>query len=157
MPTQNRYQPRFAVMCIPAADDGFDNRRLMMMELARRGLQILITELGLDLFRQPALEMLFELYSKPADQTHSLTGLSSVTTTSERNSQRIVHRMEELTLVETVRDATDGRRTVVRLTDAGRQAIEAFLDDWASSAEFRAMVQRETAAPQAPAELAGES
>ncbi|QSR19720.1 MarR family winged helix-turn-helix transcriptional regulator [Novosphingobium sp. KA1] len=141
-------------MCIPAANEGFDNRRLMMMGLARRGLQILMAELGLDLFRQPALEMLFELYSKPADQTHSLTGLSSVTSTSERNSQRIVHRMEELTLVETVRDATDGRRTVVRLTDAGRQAIEAFLDDWASSAEFRAMILLETAGPQASAELA---
>ncbi|WP_454798423.1 hypothetical protein [Novosphingobium lindaniclasticum] len=119
------------------------NRRRMIMEMGRRGHQIVISELGVDLFRQPALEMLCELYGLPAGHTLSLTGLSSVSSTSERNSQRIVHRMEERGLVETGRDIRDGRRTVVKLTDTGRQSIDKLFDEWASSAEFGAMLQEE--------------
>ena len=115
------------------------NRRLMM-DVTLRGLELLTRELGLDLFSQPALEMLFHLYAKPEGLPCSLTGLTSVSSTSERNSQRIVHRMVKDAMVKTGRDDRDGRRTIVDLTDRGRHAIDRFLDEWASSAEFLALL-----------------
>lgn len=119
------------------------NRRLMV-EVTMRGLKLLTRELGLDLFSQPALEMLFHLYAKPDSLPCSLTGLTSVSSTSERNSQRIVHRMVKEAMVSTGPDDCDGRRTIVDLTEKGRQAIDRFLDDWAASAEFLALLDRKS-------------
>lgn len=138
-------QAGLLVMCVPEHQQG-DHKtdRRLMMDLAQRGLQLLISELGLELFRQPALEMLFHLYAKPDSQPPSLTGLTSVSSTSERNSQRIVHRMVERMLVTTGPDFEDGRRTIVELTDVGRLAIDRFLDSWASSPEFKALVEKAT-------------
>jgi DNA-binding MarR family transcriptional regulator len=118
------------------------SNRHLMVGVTLRGLQLLTRELGLDLFSQPALEMLFHLYAKPDGPPCSLTGLTSVSSTSERNSQRIVHRMVKEAMVRTGPDDCDGRRTIVDLTDGGRQAIDRFLDDWATSAEVLALLDR---------------
>ncbi|MBO9724148.1 MAG: winged helix DNA-binding protein [Novosphingobium sp.] len=117
--------------------------RRLMMGLAQSGLELLVSELGLALFRQPALEMLFDLYNKPQEEPRYLTALCGVSSTSERNSQRIVHRMEEHGLVTTESDLEDGRRTIVSLTPLGRRAIERFLDEWAASTEFTALVDEQ--------------
>ncbi|MFK4873804.1 MarR family winged helix-turn-helix transcriptional regulator [Novosphingobium sp. ZW T3_23] len=126
---------------IPTMTQRSDRR--LMMGLAQSGLELLVRELGLALFRQPALEMLFDLYNKPEAEPRYLTALCGVSSTSERNSQRIVHRMEQHGLVETGPDVEDGRRTIVSLTPLGRRAIERFLDEWAASSEFKALVDEQ--------------
>jgi DNA-binding MarR family transcriptional regulator len=126
---------------IPTMTQRSDRR--LMMGLAQSGLELLVSELGLALFRQPALEMLFDLYNKPEEEPRYLTALCGVSSTSERNSQRIVHRMEEHGLVSTDSDLEDGRRTIVTLTPLGRRAIERFLDEWAASTEFKALVDEQ--------------
>ena len=120
-------------------------QRRLMMELAQRGLELLVSELGLELFRQPALEMLFELYGNPELPRRYLTALVSVSSTSGRNSQRIVHRMKQRSLVQTDPDFEDGRRTIVELTEKGRSAIDSFLDRWLSSEEFRSVLDEQIA------------
>lgn len=126
---------------IPTMTQRSDRR--LMMGLAQSGLELLVSELGLALFRQPALEMLFDLFNKPEEEPRYLTALCSVSSTSERNSQRIVHRMEQHSLVETGPDVEDGRRTIVSLTPLGRRAIERFLDQWAASTEFKALIDEQ--------------
>jgi DNA-binding MarR family transcriptional regulator len=97
--------------------------------------------LGRDLFTIPAFEMLLDLYTHQDAMPRSLTALTAASSTSERNSQRIVHRLAERGMVELSRDPTDGRRIIVELTPETDQILDNFFDrlvelstDWQSRA-----------------------
>src|SRR3546814_1098316 len=72
-------------------------------------------EFGKELFTIPAFEMLLDLYTRRSVQPRSLTSLTGASSASERNSQRIVHRLAERGFVDLHRDPSDGRRIIVEL------------------------------------------
>jgi DNA-binding MarR family transcriptional regulator len=85
-------------------------------------------EFGRDLFTIPAFEMLLDLYTCRSRQPRSLTALTAASSASERNSQRIVHRLAQRGLVKLRRDPNDGRRILVDLEPAARELLDRFFD-----------------------------
>lgn len=99
-----------------------------MVGLAAEVQRIRADEFGRDLFTIPAFEMLLDLYTRPACQLRSLTSLTAASSASERNSQRIVHRLAARGMVELRRDPADGRRILVDLTMQAAQMLDRFFD-----------------------------
>lgn len=85
-------------------------------------------DLGRELFTLPAFEMLLDLYTQKGSQPQSLTALTAASSASERNSQRIIHRLAERGMVELRRDPTDGRRIIVELSSETNQTLDQFFD-----------------------------
>lgn len=90
--------------------------------------RMLIRQFGRGLFAMPALEMLLDLYMTKDMQPRSITALTAASSASERNSQRIIHRLAGQGLLRQSRDATDGRRILVELAPEGIAALDAFFD-----------------------------
>lgn len=99
-----------------------------MICLAERVQRLRADEFGRDLFTMPAFEMLLELYARRSSQPRSLTALTAASSASERNSQRIVHRMAKRGLVALSRDPSDGRRIIVELTPQTIEMLDRFFD-----------------------------
>ncbi len=102
--------------------------RCSMIGLAGKAERLRANELGRELFSIPAFEMLLDLYTSTGLQPRSLTSLTTASSASERNSQRIVHRMAERGLVSLRRDPGDGRRIIVELEQATRELLDRFFD-----------------------------
>ncbi|WOF45364.1 MarR family winged helix-turn-helix transcriptional regulator [Sphingopyxis indica] len=102
--------------------------RCSMADFTEQVQRLLANELGRDLFTIPAFEMLLDLYTCRCRQPRSLTALTAASSASERNSQRIVHRMAERGLVKLRRDPTDGRRIIVELEPETRILLNRFFD-----------------------------
>jgi DNA-binding MarR family transcriptional regulator len=72
--------------------------------------------------------MLLDLYTCRSRQPRSLTALTAASSASERNSQRIVHRLAGRGLVKLRRDPSDGRRILVELEPGARELLDRFFD-----------------------------
>jgi len=102
--------------------------RCSMVDFAEQVQRLRADEFGRDLFTIPAFEMLLDLYTCRSRQPRSLTALTAASSASERNSQRIVHRMAQRGLVKLRRDPNDGRRILVELEPAARELLDRFFD-----------------------------
>src|SRR3546814_19584503 len=69
--------------------------RCSMIGLTEQVQRLRADEFGKELFTIPAFEMLLDLYTRRSVQPRSLTSLTGASSASERNSQRIVHRLAE--------------------------------------------------------------
>src|SRR3546814_1690765 len=69
--------------------------RCSMIGLTEQVQRMRADEFGKELFTIPAFEMLLDLYTRRSVQPRSLTSLTGASSASERNSQRIVHRLAE--------------------------------------------------------------
>ncbi|PZU64070.1 MarR family winged helix-turn-helix transcriptional regulator [Sphingobium sp.] len=102
--------------------------RCSMVDLTEQVQRLRADEFGRDLFTIPAFEMLLDLYTCRGRQPRSLTALTAVSSASERNSQRIVHRLARRGLVKLRRDPNDGRRILVELEPAAGELLDRFFD-----------------------------
>ncbi len=102
--------------------------RCSMIGLTEQVQRLRADEFGKDLFTIPAFEMLLELYNGRSVQPRSLTSLTGASSTSERNSQRIVHRLAERGFVDLHRDPSDGRRIIVELKEETSAMLDRFFD-----------------------------
>ncbi|WP_454888554.1 hypothetical protein [Sphingobium indicum] len=102
--------------------------RCSMVDFAEQVQRLRADEFGRDLFTIPAFEMLLDLYTCRSRQPRSLTALTAASSASERNSQRIVHRLAQRGLVKLRRDPNDGRRILVELEPAARELLDRFFD-----------------------------
>src|SRR3546814_11519528 len=89
--------------------------RCSMIGLTEQVQRLRADEFGKELFTIPAFEMLLDLYTRRSVQPRSLTSLTGASSASERNSQRIVHRLAERGFVDLHRDPSDGRRIIVEI------------------------------------------
>jgi DNA-binding MarR family transcriptional regulator len=101
-------------------------------EFARRILRVRQQRnaiLGADSFRDPAWDMLLDLYVQDAD--HKGTMISALCIASgvpQTTALRYIYRLEQLGLVQTTDHPTDQRRTMVSLSDKARPRVERLLD-----------------------------
>jgi DNA-binding MarR family transcriptional regulator len=102
--------------------------RCSMVDFTEQVQRLRADEFGRDLFTIPAFEMLLDLYTCRSRQPRSLTALTAASSASERNSQRIVHRLAQRGLVKLRRDPNDGRRILVDLEPAARELLDRFFD-----------------------------
>ncbi|MBT0667406.1 MarR family transcriptional regulator [Novosphingobium profundi] len=100
-------------------------------------------EFGKELFTIPAFEILLDLYTTKSVQPRSLTSLTGVSSGSERNTQRIVHRLAERGFVDLRRDPDDGRRIIVELRGETEKLLDHFFDHLVElAADVAAKTQR---------------
>ena len=102
--------------------------RCSMVGLTEQVQRLRADEFGRELFTIPAFEMLLDLYTRKSVQPRSLTSLTGTSSASERNSQRIVHRLAERGLVDLHRDPSDGRRIIVELNGETVAMLDRFFD-----------------------------
>lgn len=102
--------------------------RCLMIGLTEQVQRLRADEFGRELFTVPAFEMLLDLYTRKSVQPRSLTSLTGTSSASERNSQRIVHRLAKQGLVELYRDPSDGRRIIVELKKETIAMLDRFFD-----------------------------
>ncbi|AOH85803.1 hypothetical protein AWL63_19465 [Sphingomonas panacis] len=102
--------------------------RCSMIELTEQLQRLRADEFGKELFTIPAFEMLLDLYTHRSIHPRSLTSLTGTSSASERNSQRIVHRLAERGFVDLHRDPSDGRRIIVQLREETRAMLDRFFD-----------------------------
>lgn len=102
--------------------------RCSMIGLTEQVQRLRANEFGRELFTIPAFEMLLDLYTRASVQPVSLTSLTGSSSASERNSQRIVHRLAERGFVELHRDPSDGRRIIVELKEETAVMLDRFFD-----------------------------
>lgn len=102
--------------------------RCSMIGLTEQVQRLRADEFGRELFTIPAFEMLLELYTRKSVQPRSLTSLTGTSSASERNSQRIVHRLAARGFVELYRDPSDGRRIIVELKEETAAMLDRFFD-----------------------------
>ena len=102
--------------------------RCLMVGFTENVQRLRANEFGRDLFGIPAFEMLLDLYMHRGGRPRSLTALTAASSASERNSQRIVHRMARRGLVDLQRDPSDGRRIIVQLRPETRELLDRFFD-----------------------------
>lgn len=84
--------------------------------------------LGEALFSEPAWDMLLDIFIAESD--HRRLSVSAVCIGSRASSAtalRYLKSLETSALVERIADPLDGRRTYVRLTDAGHEAMRALV------------------------------
>lgn len=111
---------------LPRVSATFD--RCVMISLAARAHRLISHQFGRDLFSMPALDMLLDLYMRKDRQPRSLTSLCAASDASERNCQRIIHRMVERGLLLHSRDPFDGRRINVELAPEAIERLNGFFD-----------------------------
>ncbi|AJA07223.1 hypothetical protein SKP52_01410 [Sphingopyxis fribergensis] len=102
--------------------------RCRMIGLTEQLQRLRADEFGKELFTIPAFEMLLDLYTQRNVQPRSLTSLTGTSSASERNSQRIVHRLADRGFVDLRRDPFDGRRIIVELRAETSQMLDRFFD-----------------------------
>ncbi|WP_458733089.1 hypothetical protein [Sphingobium xenophagum] len=102
--------------------------RCSMIGLTEQVQRLRADEFGKELFTIPAFEMLLDLYTRRSVQPRSLTSLTVASSASERNSQRIVHRLAERGFVDLHRDPSDGRRIIVELREETSEMLDRFFD-----------------------------
>ena len=102
--------------------------RCSMIGLTEQVQRLRADEFGKDLFTIPAFEMLLDLYTRRSVHPRSLTSLTGASIASERNSQRIVHRLAERGFVDLHRDPSDGRRIIVELREETNEMLDRFFD-----------------------------
>jgi DNA-binding MarR family transcriptional regulator len=102
--------------------------RCSVVDLTEQVQRLRADEFGRELFTLPAFEMLLDLYTCRSRQPRSLTALTAASSASERNSQRIVHRLAQRGLVNLRRDPNDGRRILVELEPEARELLDRFFD-----------------------------
>lgn len=102
--------------------------RCSMIGLMEQIQRLRADEFGRELFTIPAFEMLLDLYTCRNVQPRSLTSLTGASSASERNSQRIVHRLAERGFVDLHRDPSDGRRIIVELKEETIVMLDRFFD-----------------------------
>ncbi|GLJ00214.1 hypothetical protein Sbs19_40310 [Sphingobium sp. BS19] len=102
--------------------------RCLMVGFTEHVQRLRANEFGRDLFGIPAFEMLLDLYMNRGGRPRSLTSLTAASSASERNSQRIVHRMARRGLVDLQRDPSDGRRIIVQLSPEACELLDRFFD-----------------------------
>lgn len=103
--------------------------RCLMVGFTEHVQRLRANEFGRDLFGIPAFEMLLDLYMHQSGRPRSLTALTGASSASERNSQRIVHRMARRGLVDLQRDPSDGRRIIVQLRPETLELLDRFFDE----------------------------
>ncbi|WP_236616812.1 MULTISPECIES: helix-turn-helix domain-containing protein [Sphingobium] len=99
-----------------------------MIGLTEQVQRLRADEFGKELFTIPAFEILLDLYSCKSVQPRSLTSLTGASSASERNSQRIVHRLAARGFVRLHRDPSDGRRILVELNGDAAALLDRFFD-----------------------------
>jgi DNA-binding MarR family transcriptional regulator len=101
-------------------------------EFARRVLRVRQqrnTILGADSFRDPAWDMLLDLYVQDSGATGTMvSALCIASGVPQTTALRYIYRLEQLGLVKTTGHPTDQRRTMVSLTEGARPKIERLLD-----------------------------
>ncbi len=102
--------------------------RCSMIEMTEQLQRLRADEFGKELFTIPAFEMLLDLYTHRSAHPRSLTSLTGTSSASERNSQRIVHRLAERGFVDLHRDPSDGRRIIVELREETIKMLDRFFD-----------------------------
>ncbi|MEI6200468.1 MAG: response regulator [Enhydrobacter sp.] len=88
-----------------------------------------------ELFSDPCWEMLLDLYESHltmADVT--VTGLGVMSGVPLSTALRRIHELQNHGLIDRVDDSTDRRRTYVKLTDKGLDAVDSFFDSYLRSA-----------------------
>jgi DNA-binding MarR family transcriptional regulator len=85
--------------------------------------------LGGDSFRDPAWDMLLDLYVQDASSAGTMvSALCIASGVPQTTALRYIYRLEQLGLVQTTDHPTDQRRTMVSLTETARSRIERLLD-----------------------------
>jgi DNA-binding MarR family transcriptional regulator len=102
--------------------------RCSMIGLTEQIQRLRADEFGKELFTIPAFEMLLDLYTCRSTRPRSLTSLTGASSASERNSQRIVHRLAERGFLDLRRDPSDGRRIIVNLRPETTTMLDRFFD-----------------------------
>lgn len=101
-------------------------------EYARRVLRVRQQRnviLGADSFRDPAWDMLLDLYVQDANGAGTMiSALCIASGVPQTTALRYIYRLEQLGLVQTTDHPTDQRRTMVSLTDNARPRVERLLD-----------------------------
>lgn len=116
-----------------AADSGTEVRAPRdRREFARRVLRVRQQRnaiLGADSFRDPAWDMLLDLYVQDGSCGGTMvSALCIASGVPQTTALRYIYRLEQLGLVQTTDHPTDQRRTMVSLTDNARPRIERLLD-----------------------------
>jgi DNA-binding MarR family transcriptional regulator len=101
-------------------------------EFARRVLRVRQQRnaiLGADSFRDPAWDMLLDLYVQDGDRKETMiSALCIASGVPQTTALRYIYRLEQLGLVQTADHPTDQRRTMVSLSDDARSRVEKLLD-----------------------------
>ena len=85
--------------------------------------------LGGDAFRDPAWDMLLDLYVQDAGSAGTMiSALCIASGVPQTTALRHIYRLEQLGLVRTTDHPTDLRRTMVSLSDDARPRVERLLD-----------------------------
>jgi len=115
-----------------SADPAAETRPRDRREFARRVLRVRQQRnaiLGADSFRDPAWDMLLDLYVQGASSSGTMvSALCIASGVPQTTALRYIYRLEQLGLVQTTDHPTDQRRTMVSLTDSARPRIERLLD-----------------------------
>jgi len=84
---------------------------------------------GADSFRDPAWDMMLDLYVQDGSSAGTMiSALCIASGVPQTTALRYIYRLEQLGLVQTTNHPTDQRRTMVSLTDKARPRIERMLD-----------------------------
>ena len=115
-----------------SADPNMETLPRDRREFARRVLRVRQQRnaiLGADSFRDPAWDMLLDLYVQ--DANHAGTMISALCIASgvpQTTALRYIYRLAQLGLVQITDHPTDQRRTMVSLSEQARPRIERLLD-----------------------------
>lgn len=81
-------------------------------------------------FGEPAWDMLLELYVAQAERREvTMSSICHASHVPQTTALRWVKLLVEAGYVCRIADPDDGRRVLTRLTDAGRAALDAWIDD----------------------------
>jgi CheY-like chemotaxis protein len=84
-----------------------------------------------ELFSDPCWEMLLDLYDcLLSGQNATVTSLAAASGATTTTAWRRLGALQSHGLIERAEDPGDKRRTIVRLTEAGRQSVENFFDTY---------------------------
>lgn len=87
-----------------------------------------------ELFSDPCWEMLLDLYDcLLSGQNATVTSLAAASGATTTTAWRRLGALQSHGLIERAEDPGDKRRTIVRLTEAGRQSVENFFDTYSRS------------------------
>lgn len=113
---------------LPSTDGQLRDRR----SFARRVLRVRQQRnaiLGADSFRDPAWDMLLDLYAQDGGESGTMiSALCIASGVPQTTALRYIYRLAELGLVEIADHPSDQRRTMVRLADHVPARIERLLD-----------------------------
>jgi DNA-binding MarR family transcriptional regulator len=108
---------------IPSRDPRAFARRVLRVRQQRNAI------LGADSFRDPAWDMLLDLYVQDSGTAGMMvSALCIASGVPQTTALRYIYRLEQLGLVKTTGHPTDQRRTMVSLVESARPKIEQLLD-----------------------------